>query len=155
MPFLGDDGRVDLFIAPGPGVPAGLTVPAGLLVERFARSSGPGGQGVNTTDSRVQLVLKVEGCPAFTEAQQRRIIKALGPRLVDGHLTVDASEERSQLRNRQLARERMASLLRTALAPEPPQRRATRPTRGSVMRRRLAKAHRSEIKRGRSQKSDS
>ncbi|GAB3622205.1 alternative ribosome rescue aminoacyl-tRNA hydrolase ArfB [Mariniluteicoccus endophyticus] len=140
---------MDLVVAAGPGLPGGLVVPAGELVERFARASGPGGQGVNTTDSRVQLSLDLTTCPGLTDAQRAGIVRALGPRLVDGVLGVDATEERSQHRNRRLARERMAELIREAAAPPPPARRATRPTRGSVQRRLDAKRRRAQVKRDR------
>ncbi|GAB3699343.1 alternative ribosome rescue aminoacyl-tRNA hydrolase ArfB [Mariniluteicoccus flavus] len=145
---------MDLTILPGPGVPRGLVVPAGELLERFARASGPGGQGVNTTDSRVQLGLDLATCPGLTDAQRARALDRLAPRLVDTVLTVDATEERSQHRNRQLARERLAGLLREALAPPPPVRRATRPTRGSKERRLAAKRRRSQIKGGRGRVED-
>ncbi|WP_250505385.1 alternative ribosome rescue aminoacyl-tRNA hydrolase ArfB [Bowdeniella massiliensis] len=139
----------DLYIQPGPGNPDGLIVPAQDLSEKFSRSSGPGGQGVNTTDSRVQLSLNIAETPAFTATQRSRIRRNLSARLVDDVLTVDASEERSQHRNRTEARRRMAELLRTALMPPPPKRRATRPTRGSIERRLTAKKNRSSIKRAR------
>ncbi len=136
----------DLRVPPGPGVPQGLLIPASELTERFARSGGPGGQGVNTTDSRVQLSLDLGGTSALTEEQRERALTRLGARLVGTVLTVDASEHRSQQRNRRAARERIADLLRDALAPPPPRRRPTRPTRGSRRRRRAAKEHRSRLK---------
>ncbi|WP_374190865.1 alternative ribosome rescue aminoacyl-tRNA hydrolase ArfB [Phycicoccus sp. CSK15P-2] len=137
---------MDLVVPPGPGVPHGLTVPAALLVERFSRSSGPGGQGVNTADSRVELELDVGEVGGLTEPQRRRLLRALDGRLVDGRLLVAASEHRQQRRNRVAARERMADILREALAPPPPPRRATRPTRGSVERRLRAKRQRGDVK---------
>lgn len=136
---------MDLVVPPGPGVPQGLIVPAADLVERFSRSSGPGGQGVNTADRRVELELELGALP-LTAAQRRRVESAHGPRLVDGRLVVAASEHRQQRRNRVAARERMAALLRDALAPPPPPRRATRPTRGSVERRLDAKRRRADTK---------
>ncbi|WP_249138676.1 alternative ribosome rescue aminoacyl-tRNA hydrolase ArfB [Phycicoccus avicenniae] len=140
---------MDLVVPPGPGVPHGLTVPAADLVERFSRSSGPGGQGVNTADSRVELEVDVALLPGLSDAQRRRVTTALGDRLVDGRLVVAASEHRQQRRNRVAARDRLAGLLRDALAPPPPARRATRPTRGSVERRLRAKRARGETKSGR------
>ncbi len=138
---------MDLVVPPGPGVSEGLTIPAADLVERFSRSSGPGGQGVNTADSRVELVLDIDATAALSEAQRRRVVRALGSRLVEGHLlVVTASEHRQQRRNRVVARERMAVLLRESLAPPPPARRATRPTRGSQQRRLDAKHRRSDVK---------
>ncbi|WP_409483483.1 alternative ribosome rescue aminoacyl-tRNA hydrolase ArfB [Arsenicicoccus dermatophilus] len=139
----------DLTVPPGPGIPRGLVVPAAELVERFSRSSGPGGQGVNTTDSRVQLSWAPASSAALTESQRTRVVAHLGGRLVDGVVTVDASEHRSQRRNRVAARERLAADLRAALAPPPPARRATKPTKGSQRRRLAAKARRSDVKSGR------
>ncbi|GAA2747870.1 alternative ribosome rescue aminoacyl-tRNA hydrolase ArfB [Terrabacter aerolatus] len=139
----------DLVIAAGPGLRRGLVVPAVELVERFSRSSGPGGQGVNTADSRVELVFEPEASSALTPTQRERLVSALGGRLVGGRITVVASEHRSQLRNRAAARERLAALLRDGLAPPPPARRATKPTRGSQRRRVEGKKRRSQVKSGR------
>lgn len=138
----------DLLVAPGPGAPAGIRVPAAELVEQFSRSSGPGGQGVNTTDSRVQLSLDIASSAAFSDAQRARILARLDARLSGGVLTIAASEERSQRQNRVAARERLAVILREAVMPEV-NRRATKPTRGSQRRRLEGKRQRSEIKRGR------
>lgn len=135
---------------PGPGLPEGLVIPDGELVERYSRSSGPGGQSVNTTDSRVQLSFDLANTSVLSDTQRERALRRLATRLDGTVLTVDASEERSQFRNRTAARERLAALLREALAPPPPQRRATRPTRGSIDRRLVSKARRGELKRQRS-----
>lgn len=145
----------DLAIAAGPGIPRGLVVPAADLTERFSRSSGPGGQSVNTTDSRVELLVDVAGSQAFSDTQRARLRDRLGD-LVDGCLSVVASEHRSQHRNRSAARERAAEQIRAALAPPPPSRRATRPTRGSQRRRLAAKQRRGQVKslRGRVHDSD-
>ncbi|MCT2338958.1 alternative ribosome rescue aminoacyl-tRNA hydrolase ArfB [Corynebacterium sp. p3-SID1056] len=136
----------DLTIAPGPGIPGGLVIVAADLTERFAKSSGPGGQGVNTTDSKVQLSVDIATCSSLNDAHRRRIFRNLEHRLDGTVLTVSASTQRSQVRNRSEARERMATLLREALAPPPPPRRKTKPTRGSVRRRLEAKKRRSELK---------
>ncbi|WP_110208175.1 alternative ribosome rescue aminoacyl-tRNA hydrolase ArfB [Nocardioides daejeonensis] len=138
----------DLLIPPGPGAPHGLTVPAGELVEQFSHASGPGGQGVNTTDSRVQLSLDVGTTSALTEAQRALALQRLATRLSGTVLSVAAAEHRSQRRNRAAARERLAALLRDSLAPVTI-RRPTRPTRGSQRRRLAAKRERSEIKQNR------
>jgi ribosome-associated protein len=124
-----------------------VAVPAGELRWRFSRSSGPGGQGVNTTDSRVELLLDVERSTAFDDDRRARVVQRLAPRLVDGVLTVTASEHRSQLRNRDAAAARLAALLRDALAPPQRARRPTRPTRGSQQRRLDAKTRRGQTKR--------
>ena len=132
---------LDLRIEPGPGVPGGLLIRAGELVERFSRSPGPGGQSVNTADSRVQLELDIAGCADLDERQRSRLLDRLGPVVV-----VTASEHRSQHRNRIAARERLAARIRDALAPPPPSRRPTRPGRGAKERRLRAKRERSETK---------
>ena len=122
-------------------------LPARELHWRFSRSSGPGGQGVNTADSRVELSFDLGRSPLFPQHLRERAERRLAGRLVDGVLTVVASEHRSQLRNRDAARERLAALLREAVAPEPPARRPTRPTTGAKRRRLDAKARRGAIKR--------
>lgn len=122
-------------------------IPAVELTERFSRSSGPGGQGVNTTDSRVELVYAVAQSASVPAHLRDRVLQRLADRLVRGAVTVTASEFRSQHANRQAARERMAALLREAAAPPPRPRRPTRPTRGSQERRISAKKRRGETKR--------
>jgi ribosome-associated protein len=121
-------------------------LPAVELVERFSRSAGPGGQSVNTTDSRVELVFDVASSTAFTDPQRRRALARLAGQLVDGSVVMVASEHRSQHRNRVAARERLADLLRGALAPPPPPRRPTKPTKGSQRRRLKAKKERGATK---------
>ena len=126
-----------------------LVIPAGELHERFSRSSGPGGQSVNTTDSRVELSFDVLRSPALPERERSRALERLASRLTDGVVTVAAENERSQLMNRQAARARLASLLRESIAPPPPRRVATRPTRGARERRLDAKRRRAQVKRNR------
>ncbi|WFE60441.1 alternative ribosome rescue aminoacyl-tRNA hydrolase ArfB [Micromonospora sp. WMMD712] len=126
-----------------------LVVPAAELRERFSRSSGPGGQGVNTTDSRVELSFDVAGSPSLPEPLRARALDRLAGRLVDGVLTIAASEHRAQLANREAARERMAALLREAVAPPPPPRRPTRPSRGAKERRLADKKRQAQRKRDR------
>ena len=130
-------------------VTGSFVVPAAALSWRFSRSSGPGGQGVNTADSRVELSVEPLAIPGLTENQQQRLAERLGSRLVDGVLTIAASEHRQQLRNRQAARERLAAVLRAALAPPPRARRRTKPTRGSQERRIEAKKQRGQLKKQR------
>lgn len=138
----------DLQIPPGPGAPRGLTVPASDLLEQFSHASGPGGQGVNTADSRVQLSLDVATTTALTETQRELALERLATRLSGTVLTINAAEHRSQRRNRVAARERLAILLRDAVMPAPV-RRPTRRTRGSHRRRLEAKRERSEVKQNR------
>jgi ribosome-associated protein len=128
-----------LVVPPGPGLPSGATIPAGELIERFSRSPGPGGQSVKTTDTRVELLFAPAGSTAFTDDQRTRLLRNLAGAMTQGHVSVVASEHRSQLRNRVAARDRLAALLREALAPPPPPRRATKPSRASQRRRVEAK----------------
>lgn len=136
--------------APDPPSPEGIRagsvfVPESELRWRFSRSSGPGGQGVNTTDSRVELVWDLATSPALPEPVRLRAIELLAGRLVDGAIVIAASEYRSQLRNRAAARARLASLLSAAIQP-PARRRRTRPTRASVRRRVDGKKRNSQTK---------
>ncbi|MCP9272734.1 alternative ribosome rescue aminoacyl-tRNA hydrolase ArfB [Mycolicibacterium arenosum] len=126
-----------------------LVVPASELRERFSRSSGPGGQGVNTTDSRVELSFDVAASPSIPPHVRHRMLCRLRSRLSSGVLTVAASEHRAQRQNRTAARERMARLLRDAAAAPAPVRRPTKPTRGSTERRIAAKKRRGQMKQGR------
>jgi ribosome-associated protein len=139
----------DLFIRPARGLPAGLLIPAAELEERFSRSSGPGGQSVNTTDSRVELSWDVAHSAALNDAQRSRVLDRLGSRLVDGVVTIAASEQRSQLQNRAAARLRLQHLIADALEPPSPPRRATKPSRAARARRLDEKRRRGEIKAGR------
>jgi len=136
----------DLVLKPGRGMPDGLVVPDAELVERFSRSSGPGGQGVNTTDSRVELSWDVAASGALSDDQRARILDRLASRINDGVITLVASEHRSQLQNRTAARARLANLLTDALAPPPPARRPTRPTRAAQERRLETKRRRAQVK---------
>ena len=131
-----------------------LTIPAAELRWRFSRSSGPGGQHVNTSDSRVQLSWSVAESDVLSEAQRERLLDQLGPRLVAGTITVTVSQERSQLRNRELALDALAGRLRAALAPPAAPRRPTRPTRGSARRPTAAKQQRSATKQQRRRPAD-
>ncbi|SKC70840.1 alternative ribosome rescue aminoacyl-tRNA hydrolase ArfB [Krasilnikoviella flava] len=135
-------------------VTAALVVPEPELSWRFSRASGPGGQGVNTADSRVELSWDVAASAVLTDGQRARLLEALGRRVAGGVLTVVASEHRAQLRNRDAARSRMAALVAEALAPPGPRRRQTRPTRGSVQRRIEAKKRRAGIKKARRRPED-
>ena len=124
-----------------------IVVPEGELRWRFSRSSGPGGQSVNTADSRVELRLDLTTTTALGPVQRARALKRLGDRLVDGAIVVTASEHRSQLRNRDAALERLAAVLAEAVAPPPPRRKPTRPHRGAVERRLADKKRRARTKR--------
>ncbi|ASU83506.1 aminoacyl-tRNA hydrolase [Nocardiopsis gilva YIM 90087] len=121
---------------------------------RFSRSGGPGGQHVNTSDTRVALSLDLTATTALTDDQRRRALRRLEGRLVDGVLTVTAADSRSQARNRDLARERLTAVLAEAAAPGPRPRRATRPSRSAKERRLNSKRRRAELKRTRARRFD-
>jgi len=131
-----------------------VTIPEAELQWRFSRSSGPGGQSVNTTDSRAQLRWDVAASTALTADQRVRVMQRLGARLIDGVLQVSSSEQRSQLQNRDAAERRLVGIVAAALAPPPRARRATKPTRGSTERRIAGKKRRSDIKKLRRGTSD-
>ncbi len=127
-------------------VMSGVVIPASELEWKFSRSSGPGGQHVNTSDSRVQLTWVAAQSSALSDEQRMRVVD----RLTQGHglgaVTVTVSEQRSQVRNREIARAALRKVVAAALAPAPALRRPTRPTRGSERRRSASKQQRSETK---------
>ncbi|HUR73061.1 MAG TPA: alternative ribosome rescue aminoacyl-tRNA hydrolase ArfB [Sporichthya sp.] len=123
-----------------------VTIPEKDLTWRFSRSSGPGGQGVNTADSRVELVFDLANSEAFSPALHQRAMERLANKLIDGTVVVVASENRSQLRNREAAGERLVAILTEATAPPPKPRRPTKPTKGSTERRLDEKTRRSRTK---------
>jgi ribosome-associated protein len=133
----------DLTVRPG------VVIPEDELSWRFSRSSGPGGQGVNTTDSRVELSWDVASSAALSTTLKARALERLAGRLVGGVLTIAASEHRSQLRNREAAGARLVALVAEAIAAPPRPRRPTRPSRAARERRIAEKKHRGQIKRGR------
>jgi ribosome-associated protein len=132
------------------GLHAGaIEVPESELVERFSHSSGPGGQSVNTSDTRVELRWDIRRSVVLTDSQRARLLDRLAGRLIDGVLVVVAAEYRSQWRNRQAARARMSALLAEGLRPAPAPRRATRPSRRARENRIAGKKHRARIKQNR------
>lgn len=120
-----------------------VRIPRHELQVSFSASGGPGGQHANKSATRVELRLDLEHSTAFGPGQRRRVIERLGP-----EIRVVVDDERSQLRNRQLAEERLVARLQSALHIDPP-RRPTKPTKGSKRRRLDAKSRRSEVKRQR------
>lgn len=125
-----------------------VVIPAGELHWRYAASGGPGGQHANTANTRVELRFDVAASAAFGPVQRERVLERIGP-----EVRIVASEERSQLRNREAARARLRARLLDALHVEAP-RHATKPTRGSKERRLAGKARRSDVKQGRRRPSD-
>ena len=134
---------MDLEVSPA------LTIPERELGWRFSRSSGPGGQHVNTSDSRVELSWNVAASTVLSDDERMLLLTRLGHRLVSGVVTIAASEQRSQLRNREIALRKLADLVTAGLAAEPAARRATKPTRGSARRHLAVKQQRSATKRNR------
>jgi ribosome-associated protein len=126
-----------------------IVISASELRWRFSRSSGPGGQGVDTTDSRVELSFDLARTTSLPSALRDRALDRLAGRLVDGVLTVVAAEHRSQLRNREAAHSRLAAILADAIAPPARRRRPTRPSKAAAERRLAEKRRRAEIKRQR------
>jgi ribosome-associated protein len=124
----------------------GIDIPESELSWRFSRSGGPGGQSVNTADSRVELTFDLAGSPSLPEHLRERALLRLAHRLVGGTLTIAASEYRSQHRNREAARARMVDVLSDALMPPPPKRRPTKPSRGARERRLTGKKQRGQTK---------
>lgn len=124
----------------------GVVLPEDALSWRFSRSSGPGGQSVNTADSRAELLVDLTAVLWRTPAQQDAVRERLASRLDGDHLVVAASEHRSQLRNREAALDRVVALLDGALAPPPPARRPSRPSRASRVRRADGERRRREVK---------
>ena len=131
-----------------------LVIPEAELSWRFSRSSGPGGQGVNTSDSKAELSYDVLRSPTLPDYLRVRAVQRLGTRLVDGVVTISASEHRSQLRNRDAALARLCLLLRDAIAPPAATRRPTKPSAGARARRVEAKKHRGTIKKHRQRPAD-
>jgi ribosome-associated protein len=131
---------MDLEVSPA------LTIPSSELRWRFSRASGPGGQHVNTSDSRAEVIWDIAESAVLSDSQRAILLSRLQRRLVGSTISVIASERRSQLRNRESALERLADIVRTGLLPAAAPRRATKPTRGSERRRLAAKVQRSATK---------
>lgn len=131
---------MDLEVSPA------LTIPSSELRWRFSRASGPGGQHVNTSDSRAELIWDIAESTVLSDSQRAILLSRLQKRLIGSTISVIASERRSQLRNRESALERLADIVRTGLMPDAAPRRPTRPTRGSERRRLAAKVQRSATK---------
>jgi ribosome-associated protein len=131
-----------------PDIPLGrgVSVPEAELDVRAAKAGGPGGQSVNTTDSKIELRWDVAATSALSETQRTRLRERLGSRMTAaGVLILTGSEHKSQHRNREAVLARFRTLVSDALEP-PKRRRRTRPTRGSKERRLQAKKQRAEVK---------
>tara|TARA_Y100001968_G_scaffold303225_1_gene317242 strand:+ start:941 stop:1369 length:429 start_codon:yes stop_codon:yes gene_type:complete len=132
-----------------------LVIPSNELKWLFSKSSGPGGQGVNTTDSQVKLVFDIKRSSIIGTFHKQRLLQKLGTRCINGSLHIVVKEERSQYQNRQLALARLQELLREALKPPPKPRKATKPTSASQKRRINSKKHRGALKKKRQNKPSS
>ncbi|GAA4609628.1 alternative ribosome rescue aminoacyl-tRNA hydrolase ArfB [Actinoallomurus liliacearum] len=131
-----------------------VVIPDAELRWRFSRSSGPGGQHVNTSDTAAELSFDLARSAALPQTYKDRALQRLAGRLVDGVITIRAEEYRSQLRNREAAKARLAALLAEATAPPPKPRRPTKPSRRVHERRLENKRRRGDVKRGRSGRFD-
>lgn len=129
-----------------------VSVPEAELLWRFSRSSGPGGQHVNTSDTQVELRFDLAATDVLPEVWKDRALERLAGRLIDGVIVIRASEHRSQWRNRETAAVRLASLLADATQPPPKPRRPTKIPRGINERRLREKRARSDTKRSRTPK---
>lgn len=135
-------------------VTASVSLPASELEWRFSRSGGPGGQGVNTADSKAELRFDLAATTALSDLFKARALSRLESRLVNGVLVIAASEHRSQLDNRRAAIARLVALLADAIAPPAAPRRPTRPSRGAIARRLENKQRRSTVKQQRRRPAD-
>ena len=131
-----------------------LEIPANEIGWRFSRSSGAGGQNVNKTDSRVEIVFNVLESKVLTPYQKHRITSQDQTKLVNGCICIAVQDMRTQYHNRQLALNRLASILRDLLKPPPKKRRETMPTRSSQRKRVASKKKRGELKKSRQSKID-
>ncbi len=131
-----------------------LEIPANEIHWRFSRSSGAGGQNVNKTDSRVEIVFNVCDSKALSPYHKHRISLRNDVKLTNGCICIAVQDKRSQFQNRQLALSRLASTLRELLKAPPKKRRETIPTRSSQRKRVDLKKKRGELKKNRQSKID-
>ena len=131
-----------------------LEIPANEIHWRFSRSSGAGGQNVNKTDSRVEIVFNVSESKTLTSYQKYRISIQNKIKLINGCICIAVQDKRTQYQNRQFALSRLASTLRELLKPPPKKRKRTIPTRSSQRKRLESKKKRGELKRNRQSKID-
>ena len=135
----------------GVRITGSCVIPTNEVRFRFSKSGGPGGQNVNKRETQVELLFDVEGSPSLGPRQRERALRRLAQRLDErGVLRIVASDERTQGRNREIALERFRDVMKEALAPDPPKRRPSRPSKAAKERRLASKRLRSQRKRERS-----
>jgi len=131
-----------------------LEIPTNEIQWRFSRSSGAGGQNINKTDTRAEIVFNVSQSKTLTPYQKHRISSQNEVKLFNGSICIAVQDKRTQYQNRQIALRRLASTLQELLQPPPKERKKTIPTRSSQRRRVKSKKKRGEIKRSRQSKID-
>ncbi len=129
-----------------------LVIPSRELKWRFSRSSGPGGQKVNKTNTRVEIIFNIEESKVLNDYQKKVITKKLKTKLVNNCICIAVQEERNQLLNRQIAIARISSLIRNSLKNFIKVRKATKPSKASQNRRLDSKKKRGELKKNRQSK---
>ena len=126
-----------------------LVIPSRELKWRFSRSSGPGGQNVNKTNTRVEIIFNIEESKVLNDYQKKVLMKKLKTKLVNNCICIAVQEERNQLLNRQIAIKRISSVIRNSLKNSSKIRKATKPSKASQNRRLDSKKKRGELKKNR------
>tara|TARA_B100000579_G_scaffold82979_1_gene64683 strand:- start:136 stop:567 length:432 start_codon:yes stop_codon:yes gene_type:complete len=129
-----------------------LSIPINEIQWRFSRSSGPGGQNINKTESKVEIIFNIKKSKALNPSQKNLLLEKLKNKIVNGYISIKVQEKRSQLKNRELAIQRLISLLKEIIMKEEKIRKISRPTKSSQKRRVESKKKRGELKKNRNNK---
>ena len=129
-----------------------LSIPINEIQWRFSRSSGPGGQNINKTESKVEIIFNIKKSKALNFSQKNLLLEKLKNKIVNGYISIKVQEKRSQLKNRELAIQRLISLLKEIIMKEEKIRKISRPTKSSQKRRVESKKKRGELKKNRNKK---
>ena len=129
-----------------------LSIPINEIQWRFSRSSGPGGQNINKTESKVEIIFNIKKSKALNPSQKNLLLEKLKNKIVNGYISIKVQEKRSQLKNRELAIKRLISLLKEIIMKEEKIRKISRPTKSSQKRRVESKKKRGELKKNRNNK---
>ena len=129
-----------------------LSIPINEIQWRFSRSSGPGGQNINKTESKVEIIFNIKKSKALNSSQKNLLLEELKNKIVNGYISIKCQEKRSQLKNRELAIQRLISLLKETIIKEEKIRKISRPTKSSQKRRVESKKKRGELKKNRNNK---